>query len=120
MRFFFLLFIGLFSLNLTACNETRHPNTENESSRTLIIFYDPTKTDAKELISQSQRLHTTLVYQYQNFNAIAVNVPPAQDMEETKARFEALPSVLQVNEDQKLSYIKTLLLHKKRGRNFAL
>ncbi|MFU2078258.1 hypothetical protein [Avibacterium endocarditidis] len=72
---------------------------EQASSAThdFIIFYDRTLTTAPQLIAASQKLGAELLYEYQNFNAIAVHIPEHLDL---STRVAQLNGVRQVNPSQ--------------------
>ncbi|MFZ7344354.1 hypothetical protein [Avibacterium volantium] len=54
------------------------------STRNFIIFYDCTLTTAPQLIVASQKLGAELLYEYQNFSAIAVHIPENLELSSLK------------------------------------
>ncbi|MFZ7234901.1 hypothetical protein [Avibacterium avium] len=82
-----------------ATAQTSSLQVEQASSAThdFIIFYDRTLTNAPQLIVASQKLGAELLYEYQNFNAIAVHIPEHLDL---STRVAQLNGVLQVNPSQ--------------------
>ncbi len=70
------------------------------STRNFIIFYDRTLTTAPQLIATSQKLGAELLYEYQNFNAIAVHIPDNLELSSLKTKLSQIKGVLEVNESQ--------------------
>ena len=101
MRLLFLLLI-LFSV---ACSAVYRPDVSNQTSenltlRNLIIFYDKTEIAPEKLVQIAQQKGAELLYQYENFNAIAIHVPEALDFNKIKAEFTPMKGILGVEEDQ--------------------
>ncbi|MEE6075816.1 hypothetical protein [Avibacterium paragallinarum] len=104
MRSLFLAGLLLSCVNLPyaqniATAQISPQQVEQASSAThdFIIFYDRTLTTAPQLIAASQKLGAELLYEYQNFNAIAVHIPEHLDL---STRVAQLNGVLQVNPSQ--------------------
>ncbi|MFZ7158074.1 hypothetical protein ACLSZ7_03510 [Avibacterium gallinarum] len=70
------------------------------ATRDFIIFYDRTLTTAPQLIAASQKLGAKLLYEYRNFNAIAVHIPENLELSSLKTKLSQIKGVLEVNESQ--------------------
>ena len=70
-----------------------------ESPNTLIIFYD--EAIGKEpLLAAVEEYNASILYQYNNFNSIAIKIPEGTEIEDAIEFFSGVEGVLQVNRDQ--------------------
>ncbi|VGM94747.1 Uncharacterised protein [uncultured Avibacterium sp.] len=107
IRSLFLVGLLLGCVNLTyaqdiATAQTSSLQVEQTSSATrdFIIFYDRTLTNAPQLIAACQKLGAELLYEYKNFNAIAVHIPENLELSSLKTKLSQIKGVLEVNESQ--------------------
>ncbi|MFZ7217385.1 hypothetical protein [Avibacterium avium] len=84
----------------TAQTSSLQVEQASSATRDFIIFYDRTLTTAPQLIAASQKLGAELLYEYQNFNAIAVHIPEHLDLSTREKQLAQLNGVLQVNPSQ--------------------
>lgn len=64
------------------------------------MFYDPTQLSASQLTQKAEQLGTTLLYQYKNFNAIAVYVNNSYSLEKMINKLEQINGVVGINRDK--------------------
>lgn len=69
---------------------------EDISPSTLIIYYSKSN---KRILRLAKKIGAKVLYAYKNFNAVAIKKPDNMSLDETKAKFEELSDVLQVNYD---------------------
>ncbi|MFZ7275305.1 hypothetical protein [Avibacterium avium] len=84
----------------TAQTSSLQVEQTSSATRDFIIFYDRALTNAPELIVASQKLGAELLYEYKNFNAIAVHIPEHLDLSTREKQLAQLNGVLQVNPSQ--------------------
>lgn len=65
---------------------------------TLIIYYEE-KTGKSELLKAVKSYGATLLYQYNNFNGIAISIPKDKILEEAIQYFGKVKGVVSVNKD---------------------
>lgn len=71
------------------------------SPSTLIIWYDNSRPTVKtRLLDEIARCGATVIYDYQNFNAVAVVLPQGMSLDDGIARFSRVGGVLQVSRDE--------------------
>lgn len=75
--------------------------TDPTSHCTLIIFYDST-IGKQPLLNYVHIKQCTVIYNYANFNAIAIQLAPKLDKKKTINDLQSVKGVLQVMEDQLL------------------
>lgn len=75
--------------------------TDTTSHCTLIIFYDST-IGKQPLLNYVHIKQCTVIYNYANFNAIAIQLAPKLDKRKTINDLQSVKGVLQVMEDQLL------------------
>ncbi|MBF1586983.1 MAG: hypothetical protein HXO24_04480 [Prevotella sp.] len=75
--------------------------TDPTSHCTLIIFYDST-IGKQPLLNYVHIKQCTVIYNYANFNAIAIQLAPKLDKRKTINDLQSVKGVLQVMEDQLL------------------
>jgi len=69
------------------------------SEHTLIIHYKG-KKGKKSLLKAVKKYKATVIYNYGNINAIAIQLPENIKVEDAKAHFEKVKGVRQVNYDR--------------------
>lgn len=92
--YLFSLFI---SLSLSACVSSikKAPATY----QTFIIWYDNT-VGKDPLLKYAARENAEILYDYQNFNGMALRVPVHDNTEHTRHLWEQIPGVLAVEPDR--------------------
>lgn len=83
----------------TANNNTTKINVNQQSAQSLIIYYD-LKEEKTDLIKKVESYGAKIFYDYENLNAIAVQIPPHKTIEECQKYFEGIKGVLQVTQDK--------------------
>jgi hypothetical protein len=68
------------------------------SPSTLIIYYDQ-QVGKKELLKAVKEYGATILYQYNNFNGIAISIPKGKTLDESILFFEKVKGVLSVHKD---------------------
>lgn len=97
--------------SLVAVSCRTHPSSEavstpstslqTEQNRTLIIMYDAA-VGKKPLMKAVKQYNARLLYDYRNFNGIAISLPDSVHIEKAIARFKKVKGVLSVQRDRKL------------------
>jgi len=77
----------------------REAEAEEYSPRTLIIFYDA-EVGKAPLLKAVKRLKAEVMYDYKNFNGIAIALPEGSDIHEAMRQLQQVKGVLQVNRDR--------------------
>ena len=85
---------------VTAIMPTPQTQSATQASQTLIIFYDKTQTNAETLLNFGKKWQIKMLYDYQNFNAIAILVPNKNDLPDVEKAYQHAKGVLQVNREQ--------------------
>ena len=87
-----LIYAALLAFMLAACTSTgilypeRQPHSSSSSletievTNTLIIFYDP-ETGSERLMNAVREYGAKIVYEYRNFNGIAIKLPAERSEE---------------------------------------
>jgi hypothetical protein len=75
------------------------PHTGEYNSHTLIIFYD-VQIGNKALLKAVQSYGAKILYQYKNFNGIAISIPDNKTLDESITYFQKVKGVLSVNKDR--------------------
>ena len=108
-----LIHTALSALMLAACTSTSIPHPEKqphlsssplettEATNTLIIFYDP-ETGSERLMNAVREYGAKIVYEYRNFNGIAIKLPNGTDMEKAVSHFRMVKGVLSVEADRRM------------------
>ncbi|WP_428070731.1 hypothetical protein [Candidatus Avelusimicrobium alvi] len=96
---YILLLAGL--VFVSACRVSAPPPQPAAENRTLIIFYDP-QTGKQPLLEAVRRQQAEVLYDYKNFNGMALSVPPGQNIQKTIRLFEKVPGVLSVQQDKRM------------------
>ena len=108
-----LIYAALPAFMLAACTSTGilHPEKQPHSSsspletievtNTLIIFYDP-ETGSERLMNAVREYGAKIVYEYRNFNGIAIKLPNGTDMEKAASHFRTVKGVLSAEADGKM------------------
>lgn len=75
-------------------------NNDNKlySKSTLIIFYDA-DIGKSYLLKAIKACHAKILYQYNNFNGMAIAIPMEKKLEESIHYFEKVKGVVSVNRD---------------------
>ncbi len=69
-----------------------------ESDNSLIIFYDP--LNGKDSLYQAiEEYGATIIYDYKNFNGIAIRIPAGTFIGDAIEFFKQVHGVIQVNRD---------------------
>ena len=72
-----------------------------EATNTLIIFYDP-ETGSERLMNAVREYGAKIVYEYRNFNGIAIKLPNGTDMEKAASHFRTVKGVLSAEADRRM------------------
>ena len=108
-----LIYVVLPAFTLAACTSTsilhpeRQPHSSSsllettEATNTLIIFYDP-ETGSERLMNAVREYGAKIVYEYRNFNGIAIKLPNGTDMEKAASHFRTVKGVLSAEADGKM------------------
>lgn len=108
-----LIYVVLPAFTLAACTSTsilhpeRQPHSSSsllettEATNTLIIFYDP-ETGSERLMNAVREYGAKIVYEYRNFNGIAIKLPNGTDMEKAASHFRTVKGVLSVEADRRM------------------
>lgn len=97
MRLRKLLFAPLaVLLLLTACGSAK--TQETASTGNLIIYYD-SSVGSRALLDAVRSYGSEVIYQYKNFNAIAVRIPRGKTVAKAMEYYKKVRGVLAVNED---------------------
>ena len=108
-----LIHTALSALMLAACTSTSIPHPEKqphlsssplettEATNTLIIFYDP-ETGSERLMNTVREYRAKIVYEYRNFNGIAIKLPNDTDMEKAASHFRLVKGVLSAEADRRM------------------
>ena len=108
-----LIYAALPTLMLAACTSTnilypeKQPHSSSspletiEATNTLIIFYDP-ETGSERLMNAVREYGAKIVYEYRNFNGIAIKLPNGTDMEKAASHFRTVKGVLSAEADRKM------------------
>jgi|GEM_PF-5453025 len=79
--------------------DTCTADTQDVSPSTLIVYYNGRKV-LKPLLRKLRRMHCTIIYQYNNFNALALRIPDCADIVDIMRRLEVTKGVLSVQRDR--------------------
>ena len=103
------LYTALFILMVVSltfsCSSTKEvadiekERAQSVSPSTLIIYYDA-EIGKEPLLKSVKSYKAEVVYDYKNFHAIAIRIPKKESLKQSKAFFEKVKGVHQVNEDQ--------------------
>lgn len=85
---------------LTACSTYRHLHGK-EAVHNLIVFYDPTIGN-EQLLKATKEYGSEVIYEYKNFNSIAVTVPSKHTTLKAMEFYKKVNGVLSVTEDRKM------------------
>ncbi|WP_308861216.1 hypothetical protein [Neisseria mucosa] len=108
-----LIYAALPAFMLAACTSTGIPHPEKqphlsssplettEATDTLIIFYDP-ETGSERLMNAVREYGAKIVYEYRNFNGIAIKLPNGTDMEKAASHFRTVKGVLSAEADRRM------------------
>lgn len=85
----------------SCCKRDSVQQTQNRySPSTLIIWYDATsKRNKKRLMKTVKKYKATVLYDYNNFNGVAIKIPEGTSLDAAIEFFKKLKGVLQVNRD---------------------
>lgn len=99
-----ILFILTTVALMYSCSSTKEmaaidkEHIQSVSPSTLIIYYDA-EVGKEFFMDAIKNYKAEVVYDYKNFNAIAIRIPKKKSLKQAKAFFEKTKGVLQVNED---------------------
>lgn len=79
-------------------NSTLSKSGEKYSQHTLIIFYD-SAIGKRPLLRAVRKRHATILYDYKNFNAIAIKLPTQLHLDSAMHYFEKTKGVIAVQRD---------------------
>jgi hypothetical protein len=71
----------------------------NEYTHNLIIYYDAA-TGKAELLKAVETYGASILYDYQNFSAIAISIPKDKDITKAIAFFQKIKGVISVERDR--------------------
>lgn len=95
----------LTTISATAqCPYCKRDTVRQEQSKyspsTLIIWYDASsKRNKKRLMKAVKAYKASIIYDYKNFNGIAIKIPEGPSLEAAITYFQKVKGVLQVNRD---------------------
>lgn len=100
----FILLTG--SLCLSSCHTSRTvtsaPEVKTDEPRfTLIIMYDAS-IGKEPLMKAVKAYQATLLYDYKNFNGIAISIPTSREETNAIRHFKSVKGVLSVQKDRKM------------------
>lgn len=96
---YILLLAGLVFVSACRASAPSAPQYPAPEGRTLIIFYDP-QTGKQPLLEAVRRQQAEVLYDYKNFNGMAVTVAPENNIQQAIKLFETVPGVLSVQQDK--------------------
>lgn len=79
--------------------EQKKQEQKTYAPHTLIISYD-VEVGKEPLLEAAKKMHCEVIYDYQNFNMVALRVPDKTDIQKAIRKLEKVKGVLQVNRDQ--------------------
>lgn len=91
---------SLLILLLAACSSSRQAMDAGATGN-LIIFYD-SAIGKEKLLEAVKEYGSEVLYEYKNFNSIAVTVPPGHTVSKTIRFYKKVRGVLSVSEDRKM------------------
>lgn len=91
---------SLLFLLLAACSTSRQA-VDAGATGNLIIFYD-SAIGKEKLLEAVKEYGSEVLYEYKNFNSIAVTVPPGYTVSKTIRFYKKVRGVLSVSEDRKM------------------
>lgn len=91
---------SLLFLLLAACFSSRQAMDAGATGN-LIIFYD-SAIGKEKLLETVKEYGSEVLYEYKNFNSIAVTVPPKYTASKTIRFYKKVRGVLSVSEDKKM------------------
>ena len=86
------------SAPVSAENTAENTSEWLSTNRVLIVFYER-RLGRRHLMAEGQTLNCSIIYDYQNFNAVALKVPEEASIDEVIARLRQTKGVLQVSRD---------------------
>ena len=86
---------------LSAACRLFHVPSGSGCGRYLIIFYD-SAIGKEKLLEAVKKYGSEVLYEYKNFNSIAVTVPPKYTVSKTIRFYKKVRGVLSVSEDRKM------------------
>lgn len=86
---------------LPSCRAHKSVVGEGAAPHNLIIFYEPQTGDA-ELLKAAEKYGSEVLYEYKNFNGIAVTVPKKRSIPDAIKYYEKVKGVLSVTQDRLL------------------
>ena len=86
------------SVPVSAENSAENTSEWLSTNRVLIVFYEG-GLGRRHLMKQVKKLNCSIIYDYHNFNAVALKVPEKASIDEVIARLRQTKGVLQVSRD---------------------
>lgn len=87
--------------SLKQCTGKCSERASSSPHSTLIIWYDATKRrNKKALLKAVRKYKAKVIYDYKNFNGIAIKIPDGSDINSAITYFQKVKGVLQVSRDQ--------------------
>lgn len=74
------------------------PEAPRVSPSTLIIWYN--HKYKKKLLKAIKKYKAEIIYDYKNFNGVAIKIPEGKDIDKAQKHFQKVKGVLSVNRDQ--------------------
>lgn len=90
----------IFFLIFAACSSSRQA-VDAGATGNLIIFYD-SAIGKEKLLEAVKEYGSEVLYEYKNFNSLAVTVPPGHTVSKTIRFYKKVRGVLSVSEDRKM------------------
>lgn len=74
-------------------------DTAAVTTRTLIVWYDK-ETGKQPLLKACDSIGAEIIYEYSNFNAVALRIPDGMKMSKAVSRLSKVEGVIAVNRDR--------------------
>jgi len=78
--------------------QVQRETSQQYSEKTLIIFYQG-KSGKARLLRAVKRYKAKVIYNYNNFNSIAISIPDGKTLEQSIRYFKKVKGVIAVNKD---------------------
>ncbi|KZE74335.1 hypothetical protein AV926_02110 [Myroides marinus] len=102
---FILVFIFIGSLIFIQCKSPKtsvkeETNSFNKNVVNNVIIYYSEEISLEQLKKEVDSFGGKIIYDYNNFNAIAIQIPSDKSLEQTTEYFQKIKGVLSVNKDE--------------------
>ncbi len=96
-----LLMLSIFSSCIHQKQNIANPEKleKQNQPKQLIIYYD-SETGKDSLLQAIENYSAKIIYDYENFNAIAISIPKNRNLEQAKKYFEKVNGVLLVENNR--------------------